>query len=165
LASSQEVKRLKTPKVRESRSAVLVLAGFLAGFSSPLVAAVGAAIMLITRTRDPHLVYEEVDWGLLVFFIGLFLIVGGAENVGLTERLLSFGQHFNLQHLNVFTLVSANPPSAWLTLAMASTLAGNLTVTGSVANIIVVERARKEGHFGHGTGAKSGVVIRRQRAP
>jgi len=35
---------------------------------------------LITRTRDPHLVYEEVDWGLLVFFVGLFLIVGGAEN-------------------------------------------------------------------------------------
>ena len=147
--------------------AALVLAGFLAGFSPPLVAAVGAAIMLITRTRDPHLVYEEVDWGLLVFFIGLFLIVGGAENVGLAERLLSFGQHFNLQDLGVFTLVTAilsnlvsnvpavmllkslvaqfaKPHSAWLTLAMASTLAGNLTITGSVANIIVVERARKE---------------------
>jgi len=38
----------------------------------------------------------------------------------------------------------ANPHAAWLTLAMASTLAGNLTITGSVANIIVVERARKE---------------------
>lgn len=147
--------------------AVLVLAGFLAGFPPPLVAAVGAAIMLITRTRDPHLVYEEVDWGLLVFFIGLFLIVGGAENVGLTERLLGFGERFNLQHLGVFTLVTAifsnlvsnvpavmllkslvtqfaDPHSAWLTLAMASTLAGNLTITGSVANIIVVERARKE---------------------
>lgn len=147
--------------------AALVLAGFLAGFSPPLVAAVGAAIMLITRTRDPHLVYEEVDWGLLVFFIGLFLIVGGAENVGLTERLLGFGERFNLQHLGVFTLVTAilsnlvsnvpavmllkslvtqfaDPHSAWLTLAMASTLAGNLTITGSVANIIVVERARKE---------------------
>jgi Na+/H+ antiporter NhaD/arsenite permease-like protein len=147
--------------------AALVLAGFLAGFPPPLVAAVGAAIMLITRTRDPHLVYEEVDWGLLVFFIGLFLIVGGAENVGLTQRLLGFGERFNLQHLGVFTLVTAilsnlvsnvpavmllkslvtqfpDPHSAWLTLAMASTLAGNLTVTGSVANIIVVERARKE---------------------
>ena len=147
--------------------AAMVLAGFLAGFSPPLVAAVGAAIMLITRTRDPHLVYEEVDWGLLVFFIGLFLIVGGAENVGLTERMLGFGRHFNLQHLGVFTLVTAilsnlvsnvpavmllkslvaqfaDPHSAWLTLAMASTLAGNLTITGSVANIIVVERARRE---------------------
>jgi Na+/H+ antiporter NhaD/arsenite permease-like protein len=147
--------------------AALVLAGFLAGFSPPLVAAVGAAIMLVTRTRDPHLVYEEVDWGLLVFFIGLFLIVGGAENAGLTEHLLGFGERFNLQHLGVFTLVTAilsnlvsnvpavmllkslvvrfaNPHSAWLSLAMSSTLAGNLTITGSVANIIVVERARKE---------------------
>jgi len=146
---------------------VLVLAGFLAGFPPPLVASVGAAIMLITRTRDPHLVYEEVDWGLLVFFVGLFLIVGGAENAGLTERLLGFGERFNLQHLGVFTWVTAilsnlvsnvpavmllkslvarftNPHTAWLTLAMASTLAGNLTITGSVANIIVVERARRE---------------------
>ncbi len=146
---------------------LLVLAGFLAGFPPPLVAAVGAAVLLITRTRDPHLVYEEVDWGLLVFFIGLFLIVGGAENAGLTERLLGFGEHFNLQRLSVFTMVTAilsnlvsnvpavmllkslvsrfaNPRSAWLVLAMASTLAGNLTITGSVANIIVVERASRE---------------------
>ncbi len=147
--------------------AALVLAGFLAGFSPPLAASVGAAVLLITRTRDPHLVYEEVDWGLLVFFVGLFLIVGGAENAGLTHHLLGLGERFNLQHLGVFTLVTAilsnvvsnvpavmllkslvtqfaNPHSAWLILAMASTLAGNLTITGSVANIIVVERAQKE---------------------
>jgi len=147
--------------------AALVLAGFLAGFSPPLVASVGAAVLLITRTRDPHLVYEEVDWGLLVFFVGLFLIVGGAEDAGLTQHLLGFGERFNLQHLGVFTVVTAilsnlvsnvpavmllkslvtqfaSPHSAWLTLAMASTLAGNLTITGSVANIIVVERAQKE---------------------
>ena len=147
--------------------AALVLAGFLAGLSPAMVASVGAAILLITRTRDPHLVYEEVDWGLLVFFVGLFLIVGGAENAGLKHQLLGFGERFNLQHLGVFTLVTAilsnlvsNVPavmllkslvsqfadthSAWLILAMASTLAGNLTITGSVANIIVVERAQKE---------------------
>lgn len=132
-----------------------------------LIAAVGAAIMLITRTRDPHLVYDELDWGLLIFFIGLFLIVGGAESAGLTERLLAFSVRLNLQHLGIFTLATsvlsnvvsnvpavmlmkslvtrfANPHAAWLTLAMAGTLAGNLTITGSVANIIVVERARKE---------------------
>lgn len=157
--------------LKASIIATLVLAGFLAGFPPPLVASVGAAVLLITRTRDPHLVYEEVDWGLLVFFVGLFLIVGGAENAGLTKHLLGFGERFNLQHLGVFTLVTAilsnfvsnvpavmllkslvsqfaNPHSAWLTLAMASTLAGNLTVTGSVANIIVVERARKDAVIG-----------------
>ena len=113
------------------------------------------------------MVYKEVDWGLLLFFVGLFLIVGGAENAGLTQHLLHFGERFSLQDLGVFTLVTAilsnvvsnvpavmllkslvtqfgNAHSAWLTLAMASTLAGNLTITGSVANIIVVERAQKE---------------------
>jgi Na+/H+ antiporter NhaD/arsenite permease-like protein len=121
--------------------------------------------MLITRTREPRLVYEEVDWGLLVFFIGLFVIVGGAEDAGLTGHLLAFANHWNLHHPAVFTAVVAvlsnlvsnvpavlllkslvpgfaNPHTGWLVLAMASTLAGNLTITGSVANIIVVERAK-----------------------
>src|SRR5207245_6237130 len=131
----------------------LVLAGFLAGFSPPLVASVGAAVLLITRTRDPHLVYEEVDWGLLVFFVGLFLIVGGAENAGLTKHLLGFGERFNMQHLGVFTLVtailsnlvsnvhavmlvnsvrrrSANPHSSSLTLAFARSSSPNATAPG-----------------------------------
>ena len=144
-----------------------VLAGFLAGFSPALVAALGAATMLITRTRNPHEVYEEVDWGLLVFFVGLFLIVGGAERAGITAHLLDFAHYGNLHNAAVFTVVVTvlsntvsnvpavmlvksvvpgfqDPHTGWLVLAMASTLAGNLTITGSVANIIVVEQARKE---------------------
>jgi len=35
-----------------------------------------------------------------------------------------------------------NPQRSWLTLAMASTLAGNLTLPGSIATVIVVERAK-----------------------
>jgi Na+/H+ antiporter NhaD/arsenite permease-like protein len=161
---------------------VLVLAGFLAGFSPPFVAALGAAIMLITRTREPRLVYEEVDWGLLVFFTGLFLIVGGAENAGLTGNLLKIGEKLNLQNTAVFTLVTAalsnivsnvpavmllkslvprfaNPHTGWLLLAMASTLAGNLTITGSVANMIVVERARNEAHISFGDYFRVGLPI------
>ncbi len=146
---------------------LLVLAGFLAGLPPAQVAALGAALMLITRRHEPRLVYDEVDWGLLVFFVGLFLIVGGAENVGLTERLLQAGQRWNLQNSSTFAMVTAalsnivsnvpavmllksmvpqfaNQQQGWLMLAMASTLAGNLTITGSVANIIVVERAKPE---------------------
>jgi Na+/H+ antiporter NhaD/arsenite permease-like protein len=142
-----------------------VLAGFLAGAPPALMAALGAAAMLITRTRDPRQVYEEVDWGLLVFFVGLFVIVGGAEKAGLTGRLVGIANHWNLHHPAAFTVVVAalsnivsnvpavmllksvvpgfaNPHTGWLVLAMASTLAGNLTITGSVANIIVVERAK-----------------------
>jgi Na+/H+ antiporter NhaD/arsenite permease-like protein len=151
--------------------AAVVLAGFLAGFSPPLVAALGAATMLITSTREPRLVYDDVDWGLLVFFVGLFLIVGGAENAGLMTRLLAWSHNWNLERPAVLTLATAllsnivsnvpavmllkslvprfaNPHTGWLLLAMASTLAGNLTITGSVANIIVVERARPEVEIG-----------------
>jgi len=145
----------------------IVLAGFLAGVPPAIMAALGAAAMLITRTRDPRLVYDEVDWGLLVFFVGLFLIVGGAENAGLMRELLLITHRWNLQNPAVFTVITAalsnivsnvpavmllkslvtgfsNPHTGWLVLAMASTLAGNLTVTGSVANLIVAERARPE---------------------
>ncbi len=148
-----------------------VVVGFFAGVPPAMMAALGAAVLLITRTLDPHKVYEEVDWGLLVFFVGLFVIVGGAENAGIVSRLLEFAQRANVQHLGVFTIVVAllsnivsNVPAvmllkslvpgfasahtAWLSLAMASTLAGNLTITGSVANIIVVESAKSEVHIG-----------------
>jgi Na+/H+ antiporter NhaD/arsenite permease-like protein len=161
---------------------LLVLVGFLAGLPPPQVAAVGAALMLITRRHEPRLVYDEVDWGLLVFFVGLFLIVGGAENVGLTARLLEVGQRWNLQNTSVFAIVTAglsnivsnvpavmllkslvprfaNPQQGWLMLAMASTLAGNLTITGSVANIIVVERAKPEVRITFGQYLRAGVPI------
>jgi Na+/H+ antiporter NhaD/arsenite permease-like protein len=161
---------------------LLVLAGFLAGLPPAQVAAVGAALMLMTRTHEPRLVYDEVDWGLLVFFVGLFLIVGGAENIGLTARLLEVGQRWNLQNPSAFTIVTAalsnivsnvpavmllksmvprfaNPQQGWLLLAMASTLAGNLTITGSVANIIVVERAKPEVRITYGQYLRAGVPI------
>jgi Na+/H+ antiporter NhaD/arsenite permease-like protein len=147
--------------------AAAILAGFLAGLPPALVAAVGAAALLITRTREPRRVYEAVDWSLLVFFVGLFLIVGGAEKAGITARLLELANHWTLHNAGVFTVVVAlvsnvvsnvpavmliksavpsfpNPHLGWLVLAMASTLAGNLTITGSVANLIVVEQARQE---------------------
>ena len=145
----------------------LVLAGFIAGVPPALMAALGAAIMLITRTREPQQAYRQVDWGVLVFFVGLFVIVGGAEKAGLVDLLLGFARQWNLQSPAIFTVVVAalsnlvsnvpavmllktvvpgfaNLHTGWLILAMASTLAGNLTITGSVANIIVVERARPE---------------------
>jgi Na+/H+ antiporter NhaD/arsenite permease-like protein len=151
--------------------AVLILGGFFAGLPPALVAAVGAAVLLITRTREPRLVYDEVDWGLLVFFAGLFVIVRGAENAGLTDHLQDLAVQVDLQRAGLLTIVTAvlsnlvsnvpavmllkslvprlpDPHTAWLVAAMASTLAGNLTITGSVANIIVVERARPEAVIG-----------------
>lgn len=151
---------------------LIVLAGFLMGVQPAMMAAVGAALLLITRTVEPRRVYDEVDWGLLVFFVGLFIIVAGAERAGLTASLLRPLAMWDLHRIPIFVSVTAalsnlvsnvpavmllrtlvgsfpDPHSGWLVLAMASTLAGNLTITGSVANIIVVERAAAEGvHIG-----------------
>jgi Na+/H+ antiporter NhaD/arsenite permease-like protein len=147
---------------------VIVMVGFLAGVPAAMMAAIGAALLLITRTVEPRTIYDEVDWGLLVFFVGLFIIVGGAERAGLTRTLLEPIAGWNLHRLPVFVTATAvlsnlvsnvpavmllrtvvpafpDPHTGWLALAMSSTLAGNLTITGSVANIIVVERARAEG--------------------
>ena len=147
---------------------VLVLGGFLAGVPPALMAAIGAAVLLITRTVEPKRVYDEIDWGLLVFFVGVFIVTAGAERAGLTARLLEPVAVWDLHRLSIFVPVTAalsnlvsnvpavmllrtvvgsfpDPHAGWLALAMASTLAGNLTITGSVANIIVVERAAAEG--------------------
>jgi Na+/H+ antiporter NhaD/arsenite permease-like protein len=144
-----------------------VVLAFFTGVPPAMAAALGAAALLITRTMEPRKLYKEVDWGLLVFFVGLFLIVGGAQNAGIVGQFLHIAEHWNLHNLGVFTVAVAilgnivsnvpavmllkstvpafpNPHTAWLVLAMASTLAGNLTITGSVANIIVVESARPE---------------------
>ena len=162
--------------------ALLVIVGFFAGLPPALVAATGAAVMLITRTRDPRLVYDEVDWGLLVFFAGLFVIVGGADNAGVTTSLLGVTRRWNLHHVAPFTVVVAalsnlvsnvpavmllkslvpgfaDPHTGWLVLAMASTLAGNLTITGSVANIIVAERAKAVAPIGFGDYFRVGLPL------
>jgi Na+/H+ antiporter NhaD/arsenite permease-like protein len=173
-----ELSRLTKPLV----VAILVVVGFFAGVPPAMMAALGAALLLITRAVDPHTVYAEVNWGLLVFFVGLFLIVGGAESAGIVQKLLEFTRNWNLEHVVIFTALVAllsnrvsnvpavmllksvvpsfaHPHTAWLILAMASTLAGNLTITGSVANIIVVESAKPEVHIGFWDYFRAGLPI------
>jgi Na+/H+ antiporter NhaD/arsenite permease-like protein len=142
-----------------------IIGGFLAGWNPALVAACGAAFLILVRSRWLRRIYAEVDWSLLVLFVGLFLIIGAAQHTGIADTLLRTAERLNLHNLVIFsfavTLLSNlvsnvpavmllkglvpqfhNPHQFWLALAMASTLAGNLTVTGSIANIIVVETVR-----------------------
>jgi Na+/H+ antiporter NhaD/arsenite permease-like protein len=174
VADALAAPEFQLPRMRKKPVVVMtiVLVGFLAGVPPAMMAAIGAALLLITRVVEPRHVYDEVDWGLLVFFIGLFVIVGGADRAGLTTVVLGPFQAWNLHRLPIFITVTAalsnvvsnvpavmllrtvvpsmpDPETGWLALAMGSTLAGNLTITGSVANIIVVERAAAEGvHVG-----------------
>ena len=146
----------------------VMLVAFLAGVPIALVAIGGAAYCLLTRRVNPDKVYREIDWGLLVLFTGLFVVIGGLEASGLAGEILGWAGAVGLYRPVMLTVVTAvlsnlvsnvpavllfkaviptfgEPTRAWLLLAMASTLAGNLTILGSVANLIVVEQARSAG--------------------
>jgi len=113
-------------------------------------------------------VAQAVDWNLLLLFVGLFVVVGAAERAGIDRRLFELLRPFGMQTLGGLSATSAvlsnivsnvpavmlfvplvprlaNPQHAWLALAMSSTLAGNLTIVGSIANLIVIEGARRSG--------------------
>jgi Na+/H+ antiporter NhaD/arsenite permease-like protein len=148
---------------------LVTVALFFAGFPIALVALGAAAILLLDRVR-PEKVYHSVDWPLLVMFAGLFVVVHAFEaNVVRTWGIdrwhtlldspvvMVSGLSLVLSNLvsNVPAVLLFKPlmqamaethrEQAWLALAMSSTLAGNLTVLGSVANLIVVESARRSG--------------------
>jgi Na+/H+ antiporter NhaD/arsenite permease-like protein len=152
--------------------AVLVTAGvigsFFAGVPVAEAAILGGALLLITRAIKPQKVYSEIDGSLLLMFAGLFVVVTGAEKVLLTPEVVETVQGLRLGNTYILTAVTAvlsntisNVPAVlalrpfvqnladqhhvWLVIAMSSTLAGNLTLIGSVANLIVAERARAAG--------------------
>ena len=145
-----------------------MLAGFLAGLDPALVASSGAAVLLVTRRVKPEKVYRQIDWGLLVLFVGLFIVIHGVERAGLDQRFFDLLRPVGVTTVAGLSVVSAvlsnlvsnvpavmlftrlvpqlpDPHAAWLALAMSSTLAGNLTILGSIANLIVVEGAARHG--------------------
>jgi len=147
---------------------VFVVAGFLAGYSLAWTAMVGAALLLILTRGDPREIFAQVDGTLLLFFAALFVVTHGVAQAGITERFYrwfepALGSNAAQQTIrfgaltvagcqlvsNVpFVLLAghwipkmADPHLAWLSLALVSTLAGNLTPVASVANLIVLELA------------------------
>jgi Na+/H+ antiporter NhaD/arsenite permease-like protein len=144
----------------------VMLVAFLAGVPIALVAIAGAAYTLLTRRVKPEKVYREVNWGLLVLFVGLFVLTGALEGSGFGDDLGRWAARLGLDRPAALTASAAvvsnivsnvpavllfkpliptlgEPDRAWLILAMATTLAGNLTLIGSVANLIVAEAARE----------------------
>ena len=146
---------------------LLMMAAFFAGAPPAEVALVAGAFMLLTRVATRR-IYREVDWPLLLMFAGLFVVVAGFEAAAIRPAALSaltaegLGRPWALGAMTaaLSNLVSnvpavlvlrpfidhmAEPRHAWLVVAMAATFAGNLTVLGSVANLIVVQLARAHG--------------------
>ncbi|KFE70053.1 SLC13 family permease [Hyalangium minutum] len=146
-----------------------VVVAFFAGFSMSWSALTGAAVVMAMARREPRAIMERVDFVLLVFFASLFIVVYGVNKYGWTEELralfapLMAGPPWReTLGFAALTLVASNlfsnvpfvmlartwvptlqdPELGWHVLALCSTLAGNLTLIGSVANLIVFEAAR-----------------------
>ena len=151
--------------------------------SIPLIALAGASLILIFGRIKPSKVIKEVDWVLLLFFAGLFIVVHGIEKVGVLNRFIESTPVSNnltgIISLHGLSLVlsqivsnvpytilmlpilkSASSDLLWLSLASAATLAGNATIIGAVANLIVIEVAKKyDVEIGFWQFFKVGVVI------
>jgi Na+/H+ antiporter NhaD/arsenite permease-like protein len=148
---------------------VAVVVGFFAGFPMSWTALAGAAVVMAVARREPRSIMERVDFVLLLFFASLFIVVYGVNKYGWTEELralfspLMAGPPWReTLGFAALTLVASNlfsnvpfvmlartwvpalqdPELGWHVLALCSTLAGNLTLIGSVANLIVFEAAR-----------------------
>lgn len=139
-----------------------LLVAFLTGIPTAEATFVAAGLLFITRRVKPSRVLHKVDWDLLVMFSGLFIVTQGVEKLGLLNLFKGL-VHTPLSILGVTALLSnlvSNVPAVlllqhliphpdsriWLLLAAGSTLAGNLTLLGSVANLIVAEAVTKLGY-------------------
>ncbi|MEH2081415.1 MAG: anion transporter [Nostoc sp.] len=139
-----------------------LLIAFLIGIPLAQATLVAASLLFITRRIKPQRVLNKVDWDLLVMFSGLFVVTAGVEKLGILN-LFSGLVYTPLNILGITALLSnlvSNVPAVlllqhliphpdtktWLLLAAGSTLAGNLTLLGSVANLIVAEAVAKLGY-------------------
>ncbi len=163
-----------------------VLVSFFVTGALPLTAIAGAAVMVALVNRPSLAAFKFVDWSLLLFFAALFVLIGGLTQTGLTEQVFdSLTPHMGgtpgaqLWRLGAASLVFSNivsnvpfvmlvrdwiptMPNAhalWLMLAMSSTFAGNFTIIGSVANLIVMERSRDVVHIGFLEFFRVGAVV------
>jgi|SRR5579864_1920809 len=154
------------------------LPGVEAGQKLPLVAMAGAGLVLLVGRARPSEAFAQVDWGLLIFFAGLFVVIAGINRTGILPALHDRAAPLlgpSGGGLTVFTVAMSNVVSnvpyvlvvqkwisgsyAWTLIAMASTFAGNLTIVGSVANMIVLELSREHARIGFAQYLKAGVPV------
>jgi Na+/H+ antiporter NhaD/arsenite permease-like protein len=154
--------------IKSALVTLAMMAGFFAGQPPAKVALLAGAVLLVTRTVRSEKIYREIDWPLLLMFAGLFVVVAGFEKALLSPAIVAEISRQHLDRMPVLALVTAilsnlvsnvpavlalkpfvaalpDPRRAWLVVAMSATLAGNMTLLGSVANLIVVQRAARRG--------------------
>jgi len=162
--------------------AVLAIAGVpLAG-----AAMCAAAVLMVLARTGSREMFKTVDWNLLVFFAGLFVVIAGVAHAGVLQdvfdavapvvargdlvgdiafiALVVIGSNIVSNVPLVLVAVAwiphmPQPTWGYIMLAVASTLAGNLTLFGSVANIIVMETAGPRGEISFWRFLRYGAVI------
>lgn len=163
-------------------------AAFVAGTDLAWTATTGLVVLFLVHRRDAREIWPRIDWSLLVFFAGLFVVVRGLTESGLPAWLFSrfplsslagdgglrgwsrvatfflLGSNLvsNVPFILVVQPAMTSLPDArlgWEMLAMAATFAGNLTLLGSAANIIVAEGSREVGGFGFFEYLKVGAPV------
>ena len=151
---------------------------------------VGAALVILTGRHAPGRPLTQIDWPLLLFFACLFVVIEGVNSTGILDAAHAriapaFGTTaasqatalagFSVAMSNVvsnvpFVAVAQHwmegfeaPGLMWHVLAMSSTFAGNLTIVGSVANMIVLEASKDRASVGFREYLKTGVPVTRLR--
>jgi Na+/H+ antiporter NhaD/arsenite permease-like protein len=176
----------RTLAARSSTVLVLLVVAFVAGLPMAWSAVVAALALVICGQRPAAKMLARVDYRLLGFFAALFIVVNGVASSGLSqfifercrpmlgEGVLVQSGLFGLFTVAVsqlvsnvpFVLLAANwmpafddPTFMWLSTALFATLAGNLTILGSVANVIVLEGAGEVGRIGFVRFLRYGALV------
>ena len=161
----------------------LTMALFVAGMDYSLAALTGATVIILLAGIKPAKVFHKIDWPILLFFAGLFIVMGAFEKMGYADSLINAAKSFtdsSLSSVGIFSAIAvllsnavSNVPAVILMmpiaenshttavlLALASTFAGNLTLVGSVANLIVAEKAESDGvNYSFTEHLKAGVPV------
>lgn len=166
---------IQTVSIKQMRASLIIFFlviiafffGKILGLSIPMIALVGGVLTLVFSKHKSEVIFQGVDWSLLLFFASLFILVASIKdsallspifNLQLTENTLSILIIFVVSALlsqllsNVpYTILvlpllkTASSQILWLSLAASSTLAGNFTIFGAMANLIVLEQSQKAG--------------------
>ena len=162
-------------------AALLFVAFLVAPWPRDLMALAGAGLLLMSRRLHSHRMLGLVDWQLLVLFIGLFIVNHAMQKTGLPAQAIAALAAMGVDLHGPASLFAAgallsnlvsNVPAVMLllpaateglggpVLALSSTLAGNLLIVSSIANIIVVQTAAHHGiHIDWRTHARVGIPV------
>jgi len=162
-------------------AAILLIAFLFAPWPREHVALTAVGVLLMSRKLHSNQMLGLVDWELLILFIGLFVVNHALQQTGVVGKVAAdlAAAGIDLNRLGPLFLITfalsnivsnvpavmlllpfANSPLSGPLLALVSTLAGNLLIVGSVANIIVIGSAARRGvHIDWRRHARVGVPV------